>query len=253
LVIQDFAAGFSYLLRGFRLLREPGLRAYVVVPLLINIVVFAGLIWAGAAGVDHLLHSLLPDWHELWTGIIVVLAFILFGVIAGVLVFFTFTMVANVIGAPFNDFLSEKVERRLARDLQAPPRSSHLLADFVPSILGELGHLFYYLIFAVLLLFLSFIFNLIPGLVILTSPLWLLFGSWMLALEYLSYPMGNHNHHFPEVRRWLRNHRSLGLGFGFATTLAAMIPLVNFLVMPAAVAGATALWVDRGDTGMAHG
>jgi CysZ protein len=252
-VIRDFAAGFSYLLRGFELLPEPGLRTYVVVPLLINIVVFAGLIWAGWAGIDHLLQSLLPQGQGWWTGIVIVLVFVFFGVIAGVIVFFSFTMVANLIGAPFNDYLSEKVERRLARDFQALPRSSHLLADFLPSILGEVRNLFYYLIFAVLLLVLSFIFNLIPGLVIFTSPLWLLFGSWMLALEYLSYPMGNHNLYFPEVRDWLRAHRSLSLGFGFAATLASMIPVVNFLVMPAAVIGATALWVDRGDTGPAHG
>ncbi len=32
---------------------------------------------------------------------------------------------------------------------------------------------------------------------------------------------------------------------GAAATAAAMIPLVNFVLMPVAVAGATALWLER--------
>ncbi len=247
-MLQDFIAGFSYLIRGFRLLREPGLRTYVVVPLAINVAVFASLIWFAAAEYAHLVNWLLPEGHAWWAEVAAVVVWIFFGAVIAVLLFFTFTFVANLIGAPFNDFLAEKVERRLARENQAPPRSIHLLADFLPSILAELRHLLYYLMIAVPLLVLS----IIPGLVVITAPLSLLFSAWMLALEYLSYPMGNHNRYFPEVRRWLRAHRMLGLGFGLAATLAAMIPLVNFLVMPAAVAGATALWVDRGEIGAGH-
>ncbi|MCP4040723.1 MAG: sulfate transporter CysZ, partial [Gammaproteobacteria bacterium] len=33
--------------------------------------------------------------------------------------------------------------------------------------------------------------------------------------------------------------------FGAAVTLALMIPVVNFLVIPAAVTGATAMWVEQ--------
>jgi CysZ protein len=39
--------------------------------------------------------------------------------------------------------------------------------------------------------------------------------------------------------------RFLNLGFGSAVSVATMTPFLNFLVMPAAVAGATALWVDQ--------
>jgi CysZ protein len=35
------------------------------------------------------------------------------------------------------------------------------------------------------------------------------------------------------------------MGFGGATLVGTMIPIVNFIVMPAAVAGATALWVGE--------
>ncbi|MDT8372288.1 MAG: sulfate transporter CysZ, partial [Gammaproteobacteria bacterium] len=46
-------------------------------------------------------------------------------------------------------------------------------------------------------------------------------------------------------RQILKQKRLLALGFGLATLGATMIPIVNFLVIPAAVAGATALYLER--------
>ncbi|MEN8761084.1 MAG: EI24 domain-containing protein, partial [Thiogranum sp.] len=43
--MQDLSAGPGYLLQGFSLLRKPGLRRFVLMPLLINIVLFGGLVW----------------------------------------------------------------------------------------------------------------------------------------------------------------------------------------------------------------
>jgi CysZ protein len=75
--------------------------------------------------------------------------------------------------------------------------------------------------------------------------LWVLFSAWALALDYHDYPMGNHQLLFKQQRKIMRQHRRLALGFGLATLGATMIPVVNFLVIPAAVAGATALYLDE--------
>ncbi|MCC8998345.1 MAG: EI24 domain-containing protein, partial [Candidatus Contendobacter sp.] len=48
---------------------------------------------------------------------------------------------------------------------------------------------------------------------------------------------------FREQRRLLRRHWPLTLGFGGMTLLLTLIPVLNFLVMPAAVIGATLMWV----------
>ena len=50
---------------------------------------------------------------------------------------------------------------------------------------------------------------------------------------------------FPEQREKLKTQRSLALGFGLATLAVTMIPVVNFIVIPAAVAGATALYLEK--------
>jgi CysZ protein len=65
----------------------------------------------------------------------------------------------------------------------------------------------------------------------------------MLTIEYADYPMGNNGLKFREIRARLRRRRLLGLGFGAATAGLTMVPVLNFIAMPSAVAGATALWV----------
>jgi CysZ protein len=57
--------------------------------------------------------------------------------------------------------------------------------------------------------------------------------------------MGNHGLRFGEQKKRLRQKRFLSLGFGGAVSIAVMIPVLNFLAMPAAVAGATAMWVEQ--------
>ena len=64
-----------------------------------------------------------------------------------------------------------------------------------------------------------------------------------MALQYTDYPMANHGLDFPAQRRLLGHRRWLALGFGIVVMALTLIPVVNFLVMPIAVAGATAMWV----------
>jgi len=78
----------------------------------------------------------------------------------------------------------------------------------------------------------------------LAAPfLWAYFMAWMLSLEYADYPMDNHGIRFRQVRASLRTRRLTSMGFGGMATLCSFVPLLNLLVMPAAVAGATLYWV----------
>ena len=150
-------SGPQYLREGLKLVLSPGLRLFVLLPLLINLVLFVGLIYfAGhqfSLWVDTLMPTL-PNWlsflnYVLWP---------LFVVLVALMVFFTFTMLANIIAAPFNGFLSEKVEA-VARGVDtSPPFSWGELAAMVPRTLArEMRKLGYFLPRAIALLILSFI------------------------------------------------------------------------------------------------
>jgi CysZ protein len=191
------------------MITRPGLRVYVLVPLLINTALFTSLIYFGAQYFDRLMARLIPE-----------------------------SLVANLIGAPFNDRLSEKVAERLGFK-PAGTQGHSLVGDVAASILGELRKWLYFLGLMALVVIVWFI-----PLVNFVAPfLWLVLSAWMLAVEYGDYPLANAGlGRFTERRAWLRRHRWQALGFGAATLAVTMIPIVNFAVMPAAVAGATLLW-----------
>ena len=80
----------------------------------------------------------------------------------------------------------------------------------------------------------------------LAAPvLWFLFNAWYMALEYGDFPMANHGLKFTDQLPRMRRIRFTAIGFGSALTVLMLVPVLNFVAMPAAVAGATALWVKE--------
>ncbi|MBZ0070173.1 MAG: sulfate transporter CysZ [Thiohalobacteraceae bacterium] len=236
--MQDLFKGAAYLLEGFRLVRAPGLRRFVIVPLLVNSLLFAGLIFVALQGFEQLMAYLLgflPDWLQ-W---LQYLLWPLFALSALLLLTYSFTLVANLIAAPFNGVLAEAVEKHLTGQATEETGGWRAIVMDIPrSLWSELQKLGYFALRALPLLLLF----VIPGINFAAPLLWMLFSAWMLALEYADYPMDNHGLKFREQRPRLRARPLLTLGFGLAVLGLTLVPIVNFLIMPAAVAGATALW-----------
>ena len=92
-----------------------------------------------------------------------------------------------------------------------------------------------------------FILSLVPVVNVVAAPLWLIFGVWMMAIQYIDYQADNNKMSWQDMLAWLRQKRWQSLGFGGVTYLALLIPGVNVLMMPAAVAGATLFWVRERD------
>ncbi|MGC8073589.1 sulfate transporter CysZ, partial [Salmonella enterica] len=99
----------------------------------------------------------------------------------------------------------------------------------IPRTMGrEMRKLAYFLPRALVLLVLSFV----PGVNLIATPLWILFGIWMMAVQYIDYPADNHKLGWNEMLAWLRSKRWACMGFGGMTYLALLIPLVNLVMMP---------------------
>lgn len=238
---SEFSAGPPYLLRGFSMLREPSLRRYVVIPILINIALIALIV--------SLLGWQLDNWLDAWLaglpGWLAWLETVLWwiGVLLATLAFcYVFTLLANLIASPFNGMLSAQVEKLVTGE--APESGLSLAREMADGLFGELRRLRYYLGRAVLLALVSLALLFIPLANMAIAPLWFIFGAFMLSFEYLDQPMANRGLRFDAKIVQLRARRWRHLGFGSLVTLVTAIPLANLVVMPAAVVGATLLYLD---------
>ncbi len=237
-MIIQFTRGARYVARGFKLINLPGIRRYVIIPILINLALFGAATWYGIDRFEAFLDWLLPRWLD-WVRWIL---WPLFALTALLVVFYTFTLLANLIGAPFNGLLAERLEARLTGRVAPDSQGTgYLVRSGFIAVVSELRKIGYMLARTIPLLILF----LIPGLNVLAPFAWLAFSAWMLALEYVDAPMGNHDLTFHDGRRLLGENRPLALGFGGAVLIITSFPVLNFIAMPVAVAGATALWVER--------
>ncbi len=237
-MISNPFTGAGYLLRGLSLIGKPGVKRHVVIPLVINILIFAGLIWLLAAQFEVLLEWLMPTLPD-WLAWLDSLLWFIFGITTGIAVFFSFTVLANLVGAPFNSFLSAAVEKNLTG--RSPISEVGFMEELTKAICGEIRKMGLFALIALALL----IITLIPVINLIAPVLWILFSAWMLSIEYLDYPLGNQGKSFPEIRRAIQQKRLLSLGFGGAVMVATLIPVFNFMVMPVAVAGATAMRIEQ--------
>src|SRR5690606_29977604 len=177
-------SGPQYLREGLKLVMSPNLRLFVLLPLAVNLLLFGGLIYFAAHQFSLWVDALMPSLPD-WLGFLSYILWPLFVVLVILMVFFTFTLVANVIAAPFNGFLAEKVEVVVRGEDNFPAFSWGELAAMVPRTFGrEMRKLGYFLPRAIGL----FILSLIPVVNVIAAPLWLIFGIWMMAIQYIDYP-----------------------------------------------------------------
>lgn len=216
------------------MLAQPGLRHFVWVPLLINLVLYSLGAWLGAHYFSAALHWLIPSWLEwlrwlLWP---------LFAILLFAVAFFSFTILANLIASPFYGLMAQKAQQTMGLPLPKDGGQGTLAELF--SAMQRLG---YFASRALPLVLLS----LIPGFNLVSPFLWALFGAWSLSMEYLAYPLEIQGIPFAEQRQRLKAHRFEALAFGGTIMLGLGIPIVNILIPPAAVLGAT-LFFSPGDT-----
>ncbi len=237
----NISGGARYLTRGARMLGHPSLRLFVIIPLAVNILIFGSLIGLGFSYLSDLIDSWMagiPEWLGFITWIIWPLIILTVALIGGYL----FTSVALLIASPFNALLAEKTEELVTgKPVDSLEGLGAALMALPRGIIRELAKLLYYVPMAAFVLLLTFI----PGLNALAPVLWFLLGAWMMSIQFVDYPMDNHQLSFADVKEAVRSRRLSSMGFGGIVALCAGIPVVNFIVVPAAVVGATLLWCEE--------
>ncbi|MEY3289371.1 MAG: sulfate transporter CysZ [Pseudomonadota bacterium] len=220
------ALAVGYLFKGIKLLTSPQLRAFILIPVLINIVLYSAALLLGYYYISDLINQFIPSWLQWLSWILWPLFFISF-FIAG---FFTFTVLANLLAAPFYGKLSAKT-----LVLITGQSSATIEQPLIKVMMAEAKRAGYLLTRALPLVIVSFI----PGINVIAPFLWALFGAWGMALEYLAYPLENSGVLFSEQKQLIKSIRLGALSFGGVAVMGLTIPVLNIIVAPAAVIGAT--------------
>jgi len=231
-------SGARYFIYGFELIRLKGIKRFVFIPLSINLILFSIAFYFLFLEINHymeLLTQWLPSSLEWLSTVLWPFA------VATILIFFSFifSTAANWLAAPFNGLLSEKVEELLIGKPIQSGSPADVIKDIPRTLTREWQKLAYYLPRAVgfflLMLFLP----------IIGQVIWFLFVAWMMAIQYKDYPFDNHKISFKIMKSALQQRKGLSYSFGITTAIFSIIPIVNLIVMPVAICGATALWVDH--------
>ena len=238
---QQILRALSHFATGWHFITQKGLRRFVIMPILLNIVLLTGLLWLFISQLSDaidLMLSFLPDWLMFLSGVLLTLSILLI-----LLVFyFIFNTLSGFIAAPFNALLAEKVEKILTGENANNDNFLDLLKD-VPRMLQREWQKLYYSLPKIIGLFLLGFIPLIGQTIVPIVAF--LFSAWMMAIQYCDYPFDNHKVPFQQMKNALAQQRAQSLTFGALISLCTMLPIVNFVIIPVAVCGATVMWVNE--------
>jgi len=214
------------LLQGLKLLAKAELRKYLIIPIVINFILYSIALALGYFYISDLVNEFIPSWLSWLEWFIWPLFFASFSVIG----LFTFTILANLIASPFYSQLSIKTLELISGEL-----NDIVEQKTTQVILAEITRMGY-LVSRMLPLLILFV---IPGINLMAPFLWALFGAWGMGLEYMAYPLENKGLLFAQQKEQAKARRLGVLSFGGLTVLGLSIPIFNLIVAPAAGIGAT--------------
>ena len=252
-MFKDLIHGANYIRKGFILLKNPELLMFLIIPSAAGLIALGLLAWTSITYLSHAwewITNLFPEWLFTiisWTiklspqWIISTLKFLVwlsFAFLFGL----TFTTLTLFFASPFNGLLAEKTEQLLNKREDVTKESYLIILTSIPrSINRELSKLMHHFKLVLAVIFISFI----PLLNSLAPILWLLIGAWIMYIHFLDYPMDNHGYDIRYVRQFGRANLIMSLGFGGMVSILATIPVINILLIPSAVIGATILWCEN--------
>ncbi|WP_432080796.1 EI24 domain-containing protein [Streptomyces sp. WAC 04229] len=240
--MRDLGAGFGHLLKGQRWVARHGKSyGFGLVPGLITLVLYAAALVALAMwGTDFVAWStpFADDWSSPWLGLFRGFLTVVLFALALLLAVLTFTAVTLLIGQPFYEALSERVDRDVSPDGTAPESDLPLWREVWLSGRDSLRILVRAALWGVLLFALGFI----PFVGQTVVPVIGLFVTgFFLTEELTSVALQRRGVELRRRLALLRSRKTLVWGFGTPLAVSFLVPFVAVFLMPGAVAGATLL------------
>lgn len=243
--MRDLGAGFTYLVQGQRWVARHGRQyGFGLLPGLITLVLYAAAITALALWDADFVAWATPfadDWSSPWLGLFRgFLTAVLFG-LGLLLAVLTFTAVTLLVGQPFYENLSEKVDRDVSPDGTAPESGLSLARELWISARDSLRVVARAALWGILLFTLGFL----PVVGQTAVPVIGVFVTgFFLTEELTAVALQRRRVELRERLSLLRARKTLVWGFGTPLGIAFLVPVVAVFLMPGAVAGATLMARD---------
>ena len=230
------------MLEGLQILWRRDIRWLVVIPLLINIFLFASATGFAANWLQSWITTIttsVPDWLQ-WLAWII---WFLFAILALAIYAFTFTILANLIGSPFYGVIAQRViASEVGDDQSYVLAESGLLSGAWDSLIRELQLIGYFLPRTVVVGIVTLLLSVIPVLNLLAPILAASWAAWCLCLQYLDYAADSEHITFADLRNKVTASRLSSMSFGFTAMITSAVPLLNLLMLPASVVAGSLLW-----------
>ena len=242
--VGGFAKGFSYPFKaGHFLLRQPRLYPYVLIPFLINLVVFSLAVWFGLDFFDSTVEAMIPVGDAWYWSLLYYFLWLIAVLATVLLVFFLFAIIGNLIASPFNDILSEKTEALITGQCRDEPFEFLVfMRDSMHIFLDELLKISAFLAGMIILFVLLLLPAVGPALYSVLSVVWI---ALFLVVEYTGYIFSRHKLLFKDQRQFIRQRKLASIGFGTGSLCLLAIPFLQFFTIPLGVIGAVHFWYDN--------
>lgn len=230
--------GAQFFFTGIKLTFSAGIRRYLIVPIIINMILLGTIFFVIAHYLNQYFSTLIahyPNWLIIILGW---LFWVLFWIASLLISSLIFTVLTNLIASPFYGLLAEEVAKRYSPIISVP--SGNWLQILPMTFLRECKKLIYFLpwlLFSLLVL-------LVPITTLFAPFVWFVVLSWIFAIQYIDYEADNQRVSLQQMIKDLKQYPFTALGFGAMVSIFMMIPGANLFVPPAAVAGGTALWLS---------
>ena len=230
--LRAFAGGIGFIISS------PAVWGYALVPVAMVLVLMCGLSWLGVKGAYELANYLAPESDNIGSGIGLFLLQIAF-VVAALLLALLFSLgLAQPLSAFALLAIVDAQEHALTGMRLPRP-------EFFDAWLRGLRVTLVSLTLCVPIFIGLFVVDLVfPPAALITVPLKFLIFAWLLAWNFLDYPLGLRQMGVGASLSWMARHSGAVTAFGSAWALLVVVPPIILLFLPMGVAGATRLVVE---------
>lgn len=234
--LTEFGAGFKTTWSSVKFLwRNKTLWPQVAIPAIINFFMFIAITGTLLWNADWFMFFDEPS-KGAWTYWILIALWWIYKVILYPLLlivsYFLTLMLAGIVASPFNEVLSERAEHRMMGETISAEEGWRAM------VVGGMKGVAQAAATGIPRVILVGLLSLIPGIGPIIGAI---VASYFIALEYTDYAFERRKYGFRQKLRTVWKHRKMAMGFGLGMDLLLIIPFVNFLAIPIAVVGGTAV------------